>query len=51
MVKKNEFVVDDTNKFITPIIITTLLIIFIVFFNPIAIVGVGIYMIKKKVLI
>lgn len=38
---KNEFVVDDTNKFITPIIITTLLIIFIVFFNPIAIVGVG----------
>ena len=41
MVKKNEFVVDDTNKFITPIIITTLLIIFIVFFNPIAIVGVG----------
>lgn len=41
MVQKNEFVVDGTNKFITPIIITTLLIIFIVFFNPIAIVGVG----------
>ena len=31
----------ETNKLITPLIIVTLLIIFIAFFNPIAIVGVG----------
>ena len=31
----------EENKFITPVIIITLLIVFIAFFNPIAIVGVG----------
>lgn len=31
----------ETNKFIAPVIIVTLLVIFIGFFNPIAIVGVG----------
>lgn len=42
--RTNEFINNysmDTNKFIGPIIITLLLIIFIAFFNPIAIVGVG----------
>lgn len=31
----------EDNKFIAPVIITTLIVIFIAFFNPIAIVGVG----------
>ncbi len=39
--KKNNYANEEPNKLIAPTIITVLLVIFIIFFNPIAIVGVG----------